>query len=137
MDANRSPYVRVQAQLIDPLTERELDMLELAGRGLSIKGAAQALGIAPGTARWHLKNSYRKLGASSREEALRKARAENLLESVLVCRVCACAIAAQPRQAASHNSGRFVARAEADMGPRFRGPDLSGRHEHAARRPNT
>lgn len=72
------------------LTERELEVLELAGRGLSKKGIAQSLGISTGTVKWHMANSYHKLGAGSREEALRKARAGMLIESAFVCPVCSC-----------------------------------------------
>ncbi len=75
------------------LTARELEILEFAGKGLSVKGIAQRLGISPGTVTWHTKNSYLKLGASSREDALKKARAERLIEAVVVCEICACAIA--------------------------------------------
>ena len=72
----------------EALTSREIEILELSGKGLSIKGVAQALGISPGTVGWHLKNSYQKLGASSREEALRKARALHLIDALFACPVC-------------------------------------------------
>lgn len=45
-----------------------------------MKGIARALGLSPGTVKWHLKNVYGKLGASSREEALAKARTLDLIE---------------------------------------------------------
>lgn len=77
-------------QLREALTERELDVLELAGRGLSMKGIAQVLLISSGTVSWHLKNSYQKLDAGCRDEALRKARAQGLIEPYAVCRLCAC-----------------------------------------------
>lgn len=80
---------------VESLTGRELEILELVGTGLSMKSVARALGISPGTAGWHLKNSYQKLGVSSREEALLKARAENLIESRMVCPVCSCHLAAR------------------------------------------
>lgn len=78
-----------------PLTERELVILALMGKGLSVKGVAQTLGISPGTVTWHAKNSYIKLGACSREVALRKARAQKIIEDIVVCEVCACAIASR------------------------------------------
>lgn len=87
-DRNRSNTSNV-------LTERELEVLELAGRGLSKKGIAQSLGISSGTVKWHLANSYHKLGAGGREEALRKAREQLLIESTAICRICACAMAAR------------------------------------------
>lgn len=76
----------------NPLTQRELEILELAGRGLSMKAVAQVLGIASGTVGWHLKNSYHKLGAGFRDEALRKARAMNLIEPIGACPVCTCGL---------------------------------------------
>lgn len=74
------------------LTVRELEILDLSGKGLSMKGVAMELGISAGTVRWHLRNSFRKLGVNSRESALKKARAGNLIESLYVCQVCACAM---------------------------------------------
>lgn len=76
-----------------PLTQRELEILELAGRGLSMKAIAQVLGIAAGTVGWHLKNSYHKLGAGFRDQALRRARELNLIEPIGACPVCSCGLA--------------------------------------------
>ncbi len=61
------------------LTVREIEILELLGKGLSVKGAARDLAISPGTVKWHVKNLYEKLGASSREDALHKARLRQLI----------------------------------------------------------
>jgi len=61
------------------LTSREVEILELLGTGLSVKGAARELDIAPGTVKWHVKNIYYKLGASSREDALSKARLRKMI----------------------------------------------------------
>ncbi|UCC87390.1 MAG: response regulator transcription factor [Anaerolineales bacterium] len=54
----------------DLLTERERDVLRLAGRGLPNPQIAQALHLSPGTVRNHLSAIYRKLGVHSRYEAL-------------------------------------------------------------------
>lgn len=62
------------------LTPRETEILELQGKGFSLKGAARGLGISPGTVKWHVKNIYWKLGASSREDALSKAREWQLIQ---------------------------------------------------------
>jgi DNA-binding CsgD family transcriptional regulator len=73
---------RIPAGNISPaslLTIRETDILESLGKGLSVKGAARGLAISPGTVKWHVKNLYRKLGASSREDALHKARLLHLI----------------------------------------------------------
>ena len=88
------------------LTGRELEILQLAGQGLSIKGIAQILGIASGTVAWHLKNSYQKLHAGSREEALRKARAEKLIKSLSLCHVCACLLSTDSGHAGDESSQR-------------------------------
>jgi DNA-binding NarL/FixJ family response regulator len=61
------------------LTPREMEILEILGRGLSVKGAARELAISPGTVKWHVKNIYYKLGASSREDALLKARLRKII----------------------------------------------------------
>ncbi|QIB65519.1 helix-turn-helix transcriptional regulator [Kineobactrum salinum] len=65
--------------LTEPLTAREQDVLELLGKGLSAKGIGRGLNISPTTAKWHLKNVYGKLGASSREDALAKARQHRII----------------------------------------------------------
>jgi DNA-binding NarL/FixJ family response regulator len=61
------------------LTPRETEILELQGRGLSIKGIARELGISAGTVKWHVRNVYWKLSASSREDALFKARQQKII----------------------------------------------------------
>ncbi|PTU33099.1 response regulator transcription factor [Stenotrophobium rhamnosiphilum] len=66
--------------LLGFLTPREIEILELLGTGLSVKGAARELAISPGTVKWHVKNIYYKLGASSREDALLKARLRKIIE---------------------------------------------------------
>ncbi|PTU31905.1 helix-turn-helix transcriptional regulator [Stenotrophobium rhamnosiphilum] len=61
------------------LSPREIEILESLGRGLSMKGTARGLAISPGTVKWHVRNLYCKLGASSREDALSKARLRQLI----------------------------------------------------------
>ena len=55
-----------------PLTPRERDVLQLIGDGLRQKQIADKLSISPETARKHIKNAYKKLGAHSKVDALRK-----------------------------------------------------------------
>jgi two-component system response regulator DesR len=62
-----------------PLTEREIEILRLARRGLPNPQIAQALHISPGTVRNHLSAVYRKLGVHSRHEALRVAEERHLV----------------------------------------------------------
>ena len=54
---------------VDPLTERELGVLGLLGRGLSNKEIAAELRIADCTARTHVSNVLGKLGLASRTQA--------------------------------------------------------------------
>ena len=54
---------------VDPLTERELEVLALLGHGLSNKEIAAHLGIAGCTARTHVSNVLGKLGLASRTQA--------------------------------------------------------------------
>jgi two-component system response regulator DesR len=62
-----------------PLSEREIEVLRLARRGLPNPQIAEALHIAPGTVRNHLSAIYRKLGVHSRHEALQVAAERRLI----------------------------------------------------------
>ena len=55
-----------------PLTARERDVLELMARGLKQKQIARDLSITMETARTHIKNAYKKLGAHNKVDALRR-----------------------------------------------------------------
>jgi two-component system response regulator DesR len=61
------------------LSEREIEILRLAKRGLRNPQIAQALHISAGTVRNHLSAIYRKLGVHSRHEALRAAKERHLI----------------------------------------------------------
>jgi DNA-binding NarL/FixJ family response regulator len=61
--------LRSAAPAVDPLTERELEVLALVGRGLSNKEIATDLGITERTARTHVSNILGKLGLASRTQA--------------------------------------------------------------------
>jgi LuxR family maltose regulon positive regulatory protein len=67
-----------QARL-EQLTERELDILRLLQGSLSINEIAGVLYISGNTVKTHAKAVYRKLGASSRAEAVRIARGRLLV----------------------------------------------------------
>ncbi len=58
---------------VEPLSDRELDVLRLAGRGLTNKQIGQELGISDRTVQGHLANIYGKLAVSSRTEAVTRA----------------------------------------------------------------
>ena len=58
---------------IEPLTPRELEVLELVTEGLSNKAIAERLGISAQTVKFHLASILGKLGASNRTDAVRRA----------------------------------------------------------------
>ncbi len=62
------------AQLLEPLSQRELEVLRLIDLGLANKEIAQKLSLAPATVKAHIRNLYGKISAKSRTEALSKAR---------------------------------------------------------------
>jgi LuxR family transcriptional regulator, maltose regulon positive regulatory protein len=66
-------------QLDGELTEREFDVLRLLGGELSTRRIAQNLYVAPSTVRTQIKSIYRKLGVSSRQQAVEAALARGLL----------------------------------------------------------
>lgn len=59
---------------LEPLSDRESEVLELIAAGLSNKGIAERLGISPNTVKTHARNAYEKLNVRSRTEAVRRAR---------------------------------------------------------------
>ena len=64
----------ISGALIEPLTERERQILRLLATGLSSTRIAAELVIAVSTTRSYLKSIYRKLDAHSRDEAVARAR---------------------------------------------------------------
>ena len=66
-------------ELVEPLTNRELDILDLLAQRLSNKEIAEKLFISPTTVKWHLQHIYGKLGVSKRREAVIKARKIGIL----------------------------------------------------------
>ncbi len=64
--------------LTDALTPRELEVLRLLARGLTNQAIANELVVREGTVKYHVKNILRKLGATSRADAVsRYARARS------------------------------------------------------------
>lgn len=64
---------------VDPLTERERQVLSLAGDGASSDEIARSLGLSDGTVRNYLSEAIGKLGAGNRVDAARIARAKGWL----------------------------------------------------------
>ncbi len=66
-------------ELVDPLTDRELEVLQWVATGATNKEIAQSLVIAEGTVKNHLTSVYGKLGVSDRTQAALKARDMGLI----------------------------------------------------------
>ena len=67
------------AALIEPLTERELEVLDLIAAGLTNREIAAQLYVTEGTVKRHGYNLYGKLGVNSRTQAIARAREVGIL----------------------------------------------------------
>jgi DNA-binding NarL/FixJ family response regulator len=67
--ARRMREKKTAPEPVEPLTERERDVLRLLGQGMSNKEIAGALFISEGTARTYVSNILGKLGLASRTQA--------------------------------------------------------------------
>jgi predicted ATPase/DNA-binding CsgD family transcriptional regulator len=68
-------------RVLEPLTERELEILRLIAEGLSNREIAQKLVLAVGTVKWYNKQIYSKLGVHSRTQAVARAKEVGLLDA--------------------------------------------------------
>jgi LuxR family transcriptional regulator, maltose regulon positive regulatory protein len=68
-----------QASLVEPLSEREIEVLRLVTAGLSNREIAAKLIISPGTAKTHIHNLCGKLGVRNRTEAAMRAKELDLV----------------------------------------------------------
>jgi DNA-binding NarL/FixJ family response regulator len=66
--------------MVSPLSERELELLNLFSRGFSYSECADVLSLSVNTIGSHVKNIYRKLEVNSRAEALFEATSQGFLE---------------------------------------------------------
>ncbi len=64
---------------VDPLTEREAQVLQLLAQGLANKQIASTLGISEHTVKFHISSVYTKLGVASRTEAVRQGVRQGLV----------------------------------------------------------
>jgi ATP/maltotriose-dependent transcriptional regulator MalT len=83
-DERPSPHHAVRSSttsqpLVEPLTNRELDVLDLLAQRFSNKEIADKLFISTTTVKGHLQNIYGKLNASKRREAVTKAETLGIL----------------------------------------------------------
>ncbi|MBK7452175.1 MAG: response regulator transcription factor, partial [Anaerolineales bacterium] len=58
--------------LVEPLTAREMEVIQLVAQGLANKQIALALGISEHTVKFHLSSLYAKLNSTSRTEAVKR-----------------------------------------------------------------
>ncbi len=68
-----------QAQLIEPLTERELAVLDFLPSRMTNSDIADALYVSVNTVKTHLRNIYRKLDVTDRDGAVERAIAFGVL----------------------------------------------------------
>jgi DNA-binding NarL/FixJ family response regulator len=73
------PFSSHPAPLVEPLSERELQILRLVADGATNREIAAHLFITPGTVKNHLTNILGKLGVSDRTQAALKARELRLI----------------------------------------------------------
>ncbi len=73
------PPVGASAELVERLSEREMEVLRLIQAGASNQAIADRLVISPNTAKKHTLNIFGKLGVNSRTQALARARELGLL----------------------------------------------------------
>ena len=70
-----------QIELVEPLSEREIEVLQLIANGLSNQEIARHLHISLSTVKGHTSNIYGKLGVHKRTQAVSKAVELGILSS--------------------------------------------------------
>ncbi|NIQ75433.1 MAG: hypothetical protein GWN67_12460 [Phycisphaerae bacterium] len=71
-----------ESDLIEPLSERELEVLQLIAEGLTNPEIAARLFLTLNTVKVHTRNIYGKLDAHNRTQAVARARALGILPSI-------------------------------------------------------
>ena len=70
-----------QSEWIEPLSDREIEVLQLVAKGLTNREIATRLYLSPNTVKVHTRNINSKLGVNSRVKAVVKARTLGILLS--------------------------------------------------------
>lgn len=79
----QKPHIDAPSEyLVDPLSAREKEILQLLARRLSNAEIAERLFISPKTVKAHLYNIYQKLHVGSRRKAVVKARALGMIQDI-------------------------------------------------------
>ena len=65
--------------LVEPLSDREVEVLALIAEGLTNQQIAHKLVLSLSTVKWHTSNIYGKLGARNRSQAVKIARSFGIL----------------------------------------------------------
>ncbi|MGN9788332.1 response regulator transcription factor [Nonomuraea sp. ZG12] len=76
---SRNSVAQVEAAAAPTLSEKELEVLQLAAQALSNSQIARRLGLAEATVKRHMRNIFVKLNAVSRIDAVNKALAASLI----------------------------------------------------------
>jgi LuxR family maltose regulon positive regulatory protein len=71
----------MQDALVEPLSDREKEVLHHLARGMSNREIADALIVSIGTVKAHTHNIYEKLDAANRVQALSRAKELGILPS--------------------------------------------------------
>ena len=78
---NASTTQALNSELVEPLSERELEVLQLVAAGLTNREIASRLFLALNTVKVHTRNIYGKLGVNNRTQAVARARILGILPS--------------------------------------------------------
>jgi predicted ATPase/DNA-binding CsgD family transcriptional regulator/Tfp pilus assembly protein PilF len=78
-DSTTRTAVQSESQLIDPLTEREIEILRCLSEGFSNQSIAEQLVLSLGTVKWYTSQIYGKLQVGSRTQAVARARQLGIL----------------------------------------------------------
>lgn len=76
-----SSVQKQQMDMVETLSKREIEVLQLIAEGLSNKEIASKLFVGLHTIKWHTGNIYGKLNVNSRTQAVAKARLLNIIPS--------------------------------------------------------
>jgi LuxR family maltose regulon positive regulatory protein len=80
-DADSTHAQRLRSEGVEPLSQRELEVLQLIAEGLSNRELASRLSLSLNTVKAHTRNLYSKLDVNSRTQAVAKATALGILPS--------------------------------------------------------